>query len=120
MTILTVDFVQSNSVAGLKADLAAALLAGKQPQGDMFIDPETGLLTWAVVTGTEDGTFEDVLARVDVLEAYDTANTTYRTNLNTTLIDTNTKLNTMATKLNADAGVTDTNYAATYDTNPQA
>lgn len=54
MAIAAKTFVLSKSVAGLEADLAAAIAAGKQPSGGVFTDPDTGLLAHAVTTG-EDG-----------------------------------------------------------------
>lgn len=57
MTILTITAVQSNSVAGLLVDVAAAIAAGKQPHGDMFKDPATGQMTQLMSTGTGNASF---------------------------------------------------------------
>lgn len=55
MGVTAKTFVQSRTVAGLQADIAAAIAAGKQPDGPIFTDPDTGLLTQAMTTGTETG-----------------------------------------------------------------
>lgn len=51
MAVTAKSHVQSNSLAGLDADIAAGILAGKQPVGDAFFDPTTGLYTQAMSTG---------------------------------------------------------------------
>lgn len=108
-----VGLVQSDTAAGLAVDLQAAVDDGKQPVGAMFVDPENGLLSWIVAEGGVSATFEDLDARVTAVELK-------ATNLNTWAIDTATKANATNAKLNLDAGVTDTNYVVTFDTNPQA
>ncbi len=96
MPITAKTFVQAGTIAQLEADIATAIAASKTPSGDVFIDPNSGLMTQAFIVGSADLS-GDATAQASIakLNAWGTA---------------------LATKLNADAGVTDVNYA----TNPQA
>ncbi|MES2704806.1 MAG: hypothetical protein V4649_19355 [Bacteroidota bacterium] len=102
MAITAKTFVQASTIKQLETDIAAAIVAGKAPSGDVFVDPESGLLTQAVTTGTAEGTVAEAQADIVALE--------------TSVTNLNAWATALATKLNADPGVTDANY----DTNPQA
>lgn len=104
--------LSSEGAPALVARLAAAIADNWQPLGAAFADGQ-GNLCQTIVKGSIVGTFEDLTSRVDDLETFQGTTETALSAQTTRNAAVDAWALALATKLNADAGVTDTNYDTT-------